>query len=438
MKYSLPFCCVLLLAGCASAPPASQASTPSESSRTAAKTETQTTANNPAAAKPTAAQSAAQSRREFRRWVARFRADAAGQGIDKATLDHGLGQAELLPRVIELDNRQPEFTRAVWEYLDTAVSDTRIANGRAKLAANREAADTAAERYGVPAEILVAIWGIESNYGSNFGSFETIDALATLGYDGRREAFARRELLAALQILQAGDIDRERMQGSWAGGMGHTQFLPSSFQAYAVDADGDGRRDIWGSIADVMASTANYLARANWQPGEPWGVEVRLPESFDYARASMGTRLASGEWAALGVRPVNSRRLPEMDDASVLTPAGARGPAFLVGQNFRSILRYNNSTSYALAVGHLSDRIAGGPPIAAGWPRGLAALSRSQIKQLQQRLNERGFDAGTPDGLAGPNTRKALRAYQRSQGWVADGYPTFAILESLKPEAPSR
>jgi lytic murein transglycosylase len=283
---------------------------------------------------------------------------------------------------------------------------------------------------------VVAIWGIESNYGNNYGDIPTIDALATLGFDGRREDWARGQLLAALKILRSGDIDRAHMVGSWAGAMGQTQFLPSVFMTYAVDADGDGRRDIWGSMADVVASTANFLARSGWRAGEPWGIEVRLPPEFDPARADAELRQSSAQWAAEGVRTMDGAALPELADAAILLPAGARGPAFLVGANFRAILRYNNSTSYALAVGLLSQRLNDGASSGAGvqapWPRDLAALTRSQMMALQTALNERGFASGTPDGMMGPATRAGLRRYQRSIGLPADGYPTLDLLQRLQ------
>ena len=272
---------------------------------------------------------------------------------------------------------------------------------------------------------------MESNYGSNYGSTPTIDALATLGFDGRREGFARRELMAALRILDKGDIDRTRMVGSWAGAMGQTQFLPSSFLAYAVDADADGRRDIWGSMADVMASTANYLARSGWTTGETWGTEATLPPGFDPSRADPAVRQSTALWAAEGVRAAGGQALPPLAEASIFLPAGARGPAFVVGANFRTILRYNNSTSYALAVGLLAQRLGGGAGVQAAWPRDLVPLSRSQVLSLQTLLNSRGFDTGAPDGLLGPATRDGIRRYQRSAGLPADGYPTGELLNRL-------
>ena len=367
----------------------------------------------------------------FNAWLSQFRREARTEGISEATLSRALDGVRYRPRVIELDRSQPEFVRPIWQYLDSAVSAQRVTQGREKLAEHRETARRMESRYGVPAEVIVAIWGIESNYGGNFGNFSTLEALATLAYDGRRSDFARGELLAALRIIDAGDIAPDRMIGSWAGAMGHTQFIPSSFEAYAVDGDGDGRRDIWGSIPDVMASTANYLDRAGWQPGQPWGVEVELEEGFDYAQAELSNRRSTREWSAQGVRPIGDATLPEFEAASVLVPAGARGPAFLVGPNYRAILRYNNATSYALAVGTLADEIAGRDGVLAGWPRGEQPLSRDQVREMQRALNERGFEVGAPDGIMGPNTRRGLRAYQQSTGAVPDGFPTRRLLERL-------
>jgi membrane-bound lytic murein transglycosylase B len=368
---------------------------------------------------------------DFAHWVTGFRAGAQSAGIDAATLRVAFDDVHYLPRVVELDRAQPEFTRTVWDYLDGAVTPQRVVQGQDKRLQFRGELDAAAVRYGVPPSIVVAIWGIESNYGGNYGDIPTIDALATLGFEGRREDWARAQLLTALKILQSGDIDRAHMIGSWAGAMGQTQFLPSVFLAYAVDADGDGRRDIWGSMPDVVASTANFLARSGWRAQQPWGVEVQLPPGFDCGRADAQVQASSAAWSAEGVRTMDGAALPDFADGSILLPAGARGPAFLVGPNFRAILRYNNSTSYALAVGLLAQRIDDGPGVQAPWPRELAALTRSQLIALQTALNQRGFAAGAPDGMLGPATQQGLRRYQRSVGLPADGYPTLDLLDHL-------
>jgi membrane-bound lytic murein transglycosylase B len=379
-----------------------------------------------------AATGEAEVQQAFASWVANFRTTARSTGIDEATLNAAFGDVHYLPRIVELDRAQPEFTRTAWDYLDGAVTPGRINQGQEKLRQFRAEADAATARHGVPPAVVVAIWGIESNFGGNYGDIPTIDALATLGFEGRREQWARGQLLAALKIIQNGDIDPAHMVGSWAGAMGQTQFLPSNFLAYAQDADGDGRRDIWGSMADVMASTANFLARSGWQAGQPWGTEVQLPPGFDVGRADVEKRTSS-EWANEGVRAIDGAKpLPEFTQATVILPAGARGPAFLVGPNFHAILRYNNSVHYALAVSLLAQRLDGGPGVQSPWPRDLPALTRSQLLALQTALNERGFASGTPDGLMGPATRDGLRRYQRSIGLPADGYPTQELLQRLQ------
>lgn len=368
----------------------------------------------------------------FAKWVENFRAYARQQGIDEATLHAALDTVKLRPRAVESDRAQPEFTRPIWDYLEAVVSPQRVANGQQKLKQYQAEADAAEARFGVPTNILVAVWGIESNYGLNYGDIPVVDALATLGFEGRREAWAKGELLDALRILQKGDIDRAHMIGSWAGAMGQTQFMPSSFMRFAVDGDGDGRRDIWGSMADVLASTANFLARSGWQPNEPWGLEVKLPPGFDAMRADASVRQTSAQWAADGVRSMDGSPLPDMQDAAILLPAGVRGPAFLVGRNYRTVLRYNNSMSYALTVCLLAQRIGGGPGVQGAWPRDQKALSRTDILALQEALNRRGFDSGKPDGQVGPATRQALRLYQQSVGVPADGYPTVELLQRLQ------
>ena len=408
---------IVALAGCTSAP----------------LVDTQAPVPSPASVSPTPTLSDEPDHsQQFARWVADFSTRARAAGIDEATLHSAFDNVRFLPRLIELDQAQPEFTRTVGDYLGNALSAQRIARGQDKLQQLRPVADPLAARYGVPTETLFAIWGMESNFGSFVGDIPTIDALATLGFEGRREAWAQGQLLAALKILQNRDIDRAQMIGSWAGAMGQTQFLPSNFLAYAVDADGDGRRDIWDSLPDVMASTANFLARSGWQTGQPWGLEVRLPPGFDYARADADVRQPASLWADEGVQSMDGTPLPALPDSAILLPASARGPAFLVGANFRTILRYNNSTSYALAVSLLAQRLAGGPAVQAPWPRDLQLLSRSQLLPLQTALNARGFDTGTPDGMTGPATQRGIRQYQRSLGLPADGYPTLELLERVR------
>lgn len=429
--FIVPLLC-LAASACASNPVASS-STPGQVadwSRSAS-----STSSDMRLSQPPQSSDSVQDSHGFDAWIADFRRRARARGVAADVLDDAFDAAEFQPRIVELDRRQPEFSRAIWSYLDSAVSDARISQGRGKLAGHDAIGRAVEQRYGVPRTIIGAIWGVESNYGSNFGSFETIDALATLGYDGRRTRFAEEQLYAALEILKNGDIDRDRMRGSWAGAMGHTQFIPTSFNAYAVDEDGDGRRDIWGSIADVMGSTANYLKSNGWQRGSTWGREVVLPPNFDYAQAELDTRRSTATWRSAGVRAVDSRGLPSYESASIIAPAGAHGPAFLVGPNFRVILRYNNATSYALAVGLLSDRLAGQPGVFGDWPRTLASLSHTEIKDMQRALNDLGYGTGTPDGIMGPNTRSGLRAFQRANGMTADGYPTHDLLRQIRATA---
>ncbi|MEJ6001668.1 lytic murein transglycosylase [Paucibacter soli] len=377
-----------------------------------------------------------------RAWAQAFGAEARAAGIGDAVIDAAFQDLQCQPRVLALDRSQPEFSRQIWSYLDTAVSAARVKRGLARMAepATRAALDRASAGSGVPAAVLAAFWGLESDFGRDSGSISVIDALVTLAVDGRREAMARRELLAALRILQAGDADRGRLVGSWAGAMGQTQFMPSNFLSDALDADGDGRRDLWASLPDVMASTANYLERRGWRADEPWGQELILPEGFDPARADASLQQSSAAWAAEGLRPTDPAAigLSPMAQAWVLQPAGSRGPAFLVGHNWRVIRRYNASDSYALAIGLLSERLAGrSEGVHAAWPRELQALSRTQLQTLQRALAEQGFAPGPADGVFGPVSRAALRAWQQREGLPVDGFPTLELLQRLWPGEPA-
>jgi membrane-bound lytic murein transglycosylase B len=367
------------------------------------------------------------------RWVAAFRPRALAAGITPATFARAARTIHLRPEIVARDRNQAEFSTTLWDYLDRAVSDSRIANGQAALQRHAEVLERIEARFGVEKEVVVAVWGMETNYGGFRGTTPILSALATLAHDGRRGRFFERQLIDALRIVQAGDVAPEAMTGSWAGAMGHTQFMPTSYLAYAVDFTGDGRRDIWSEDpTDALASTAAYLREFGWISGMPWGVEVTLPAGFDHGQARGDVTRMPSEWAALGVRGRDGRPVRDHGAASVLLPAGARGPAFLVFRNFDVIKRYNAATSYAMGVGHLSDRIAGAPDFSAPWPRGDRALTRSERKELQRLLTARGFDTGGVDGRLGPNSLRALRAYQRSVGLPADGYAHGALLDRLR------
>ena len=368
----------------------------------------------------------------FSEWRDAFRSEAMANGISADTFERAFAGIEPDPSVVEADRSQPEFTRPVWQYLEGAISTQRVRNGQ-RLLGEHAATLTAIEaRYGVDREALVAIWGLESSFGQIMGEKSVIRSLATLAHEGRRPAFAQSQLLAALEILQRGDVTPARMRGSWAGAMGQTQFIPTTYNTHAVDFDGDGRRDIWSSAADALASAAHYLQASGWKSNQPWGFEVQLPAKFDYALADNSIRKPLAEWRQLGVLG-----LPAAQDdasASLLLPAGHRGPAFLVLDNFRAILRYNNSSSYALAIGLLSERFQGKGQVAGSWPIGEQPLSRSERMELQERLVGSGFDPGTPDGIIGANTRKAIRSFQQQLGWPADGHPTQELLGRLRAQ----
>jgi membrane-bound lytic murein transglycosylase B len=371
----------------------------------------------------------------FRAFVQSFRAEAIEAGIPAELYDRAMAGISLNPRVEQLNNSQPEFVRPVWDYLDSAVNDTRVARGRDMMGAYAPLFSRLYEAYGVPTEVLTAIWGMETSYGQVLGSFNLFEALATLAYDGPRAAFGRRQLIAALRIAQTEDRDPASMTGSWAGAFGLTQFIPTTFLERAVDGDGDGKRDLWNSPADALASTANYLRLSGWRTGEPWGTEVLLPTDFSYEKADPDIRLPNHEWAQLGVRKANGEPLSESTEPSaVFLPAGARGPAFLLNENFFAILKYNLATSYALAVSVLSDRLKGAPGVSAAWPRGESMLNARQRMTLQEGLTTLGYDTGGLDGVLGRRTRQAIRDYQKARGLPADGYATASLLTRILNE----
>ena len=365
----------------------------------------------------------------FQTWVASFRPRALAAGISPQVFDGAMGQAHFMPSLIALDRKQSEFSKPIWDYLDGAIG-TRVGTGRSKAAQYASTLAAIEARYGVPREIVLAVWGMESNFGAGRGSTPIVPALATLAYDGRRGEFFAGELVAALRIIQAGDVDSAHMVGSWAGAMGHTQFMPSSFLSHAVDFNGDGRRDIWSDDpTDALASTAHYLRQNGWQPGQPWGAEVILPSGFDYNQVSKSVEKSGSQWTAMGVRTASGRPVPS---GAIIAPAGARGPAFLITQNFRAILKYNASDSYALAVSFLGDAIAGRPGIQGAWPRGDRTLSNSEKAEIQRLLMARGFDTGGADGKLGAKSVEAVKGFQRSRGMVPDGYADANLLALLR------
>ncbi|MCB1332459.1 MAG: lytic murein transglycosylase [Roseivivax sp.] len=369
----------------------------------------------------------------FDRWIAGFRGRALKAGISAAVFDRAFRTVRYDPEVIEKDRRQSEFTKGVGEYLESAASDSRVSNGKQALRQQRRTLDRIEAHYGVDRDVVVAIWGMESAYGARRGDKPVIAALATLAYDGRRGRFFEQQLVAALKILQRGDTTSEKMTGSWAGAMGHTQFIPTSYQALAVDFTGDGRRDIWSDDpTDALASTANYLAKSGWRRGQPWGVEVRLPRDFDYALAGRKTKKMPSDWARLGVTGTDGRAVPDHGSASVLLPAGGQGPAFLIFRNFDVIARYNNAEAYVIGVGHLSDRITGGPRVQAAWPKDDRGLTRAERMEMQRLLTARGFNTGGIDGRVGPMTAAAIRAFQKTAGMAPDGFPSLALLKKLR------
>ncbi len=353
-------------------------------------------------------------------------------GISRRLYWRAMRDLTPLPRILERQRRQPEFSTPVWRYIEKRVTDARIRKGRALLKKHGGLLSRIERRFGVDRHVVLAIWGMETNYGAYKGRESVIRALATLAFTGRRQKYGRTQLVAALKILQAGDIALKDMTGSWAGAMGHTQFIPTTYLGYAVDFDGDGRRDIWHSIPDALASTANYLKKRGWQRGVPWGFEVRLPRNFDWRLVGRRHARSIAAWERLGVRPARGRFYARHARAWILLPAGHKGPAFLVTGNFRAILGYNASHAYALAVGHLADRIAGAGPLVAAWPVRDRLLTRAERIELQKMLAREGLYRGAFEGHIGPRTREAVRRYQAAAGIPPDGYVNRALLEHLR------
>jgi lytic murein transglycosylase len=392
----------------------------------------------PAGAAPTAVSPVSASPSPaFSACLDRLRADAVARGVPAAAADRHLSGFDRDPSVLEALDFQPEFRTPIWDYLAGLVDDERIADGREMLERWADALAVIEARHGVDRHVVVAVWGVETDYGRAVGRRPIVRSLATLSCEGRRQAFFRGQLFAALRILADGHVDPERFNGSWAGAFGHTQFMPTTFLESAVDFDGDGRRDVVGTIPDALASTAHYLKRAGWRPGEPWGWEVRLPPGFDAARAGRTQRKPLDDWAARGVRRVDGAPLPaSASPAAVLLPAGPAGPAFLVRRNFDALYAYNAAETYAIAIAHLSDRLRGGGRFAASWPTDDPGLSRAQRREVQRLLLARGHAIGEVDGMIGSVTRGAIRDEQARLGLQPDGRAGTKLLEALRRDAP--
>lgn len=380
---------------------------------------------------------ASASEARYQRFVESFWATAKRAGISRDTYDAAFKGLTPDPDVVKKNAHQPEFVLSASYYLALTVTDTRIRIGKEKLEQYKEALDGIEKKYGVDRHVLAAIWGMETNFGQIMGDKNVIQALSTLGYAGRRQRFGRSELLAALKMLERGYVTPDRIMGSWAGALGHTQLLPSNYLKFAVDFNGDGKRDIWDTPPDALASTANYLARAGWKAGQTWGYEVVLPKGFNTRLEGRGRARDIKRWAALGVKRPGGQDFPRPGDRAYLyLPAGAKGPAFLLLNNFRVIMRYNNAHKYALAVGHISDRLRGLDAFTQPWPDGVRALEEQERFELQRLLAGKGYELGEIDGVLGSKTRAAIRAFQKERKLkTTDGFPTPQVLELLRKGA---
>lgn len=372
---------------------------------------------------------------DFDACLAGIQDSARDRGLDPWIVDELIPSLEQQTRVIDLDRSQPEFVRTFAQYLGARVTDKRVARGRALYNKERVFLAQLTRQYGIPGHYLVAFWGLETNFGSYLGNTPTLDSLATLACDQRRSQFFTSELLTALELVQRDGLEPAQMKGSWAGAMGHTQFMPSTYQRAAVDGDGDGRIDLWGSSRDALASGANYLNQLGWERGLRWGREVTLPQNVDWTRVGLKTQAPLRSWAEQGLVRADGASLPASDiDASLLVPAGHRGPAFLVYENFRVIMGWNRSEFYAISVGHLADRIAGGGRLVRPPPE-QTGLTRDAVRAMQQQLQDQGIDVGSIDGILGPGTRRAISQFQAGAGLVADGYPDADTRAALEAQA---
>lgn len=371
-------------------------------------------------------------------FIAKFWADARSGNLSWDMLTLAFGGFTTDPDVLDRARNQPEVVMPVKDYVERRVSPTRIESGRLKIAEWQVAVDSIEKKYGVPAEMLVAIWGIESNFGRSMGDKNVIGSLATLTKAGYRSDYFGGELTAALEILRDGTIDKTKMVGSWAGAMGQIQFMPSSYLAYAVDHDGDGRKDIWNSVPDSLASTANYLKKSGWRPASDWGYEVKIPQGFDFAAAWKKKSMTLSDWAKLGLVRADGEPFPRpAEKARFYLPSGGAGPAFLVLKNFDVIKRYNNADSYALAVAHLADRIAGKEAFIGAWPEDVVPLSKRERQELEELIAALGLKPGKPAGNSSHITRLAIIKFQKKEGLLADGHPSRALLQRLRDASPA-
>ena len=373
---------------------------------------------------------ATEARADFNAFVNSLWPEAQAAGVSRATFQSALSGVTPDPSVVKQTKAQSEFIKPIWEYVSGAVTGTRVNRGAQMANAHAGVIGAIEARYGVPRQAFMGIWGMETSYGSFFGGHSVIRALATLAYIRYRDDFFRKELIIALQILQQGHVDAAEMRGSWAGAMGHTQFMPSSFMKFAVDYTGDGHKDIWGSVPDALASTANYLKQHGWVSGLPWAVEVALPEGLDLKQA-LGTKSFSA-FSGLGLRRADGRGMPSGGQATLFLPAGIKGPKLLITENFKVIKAYNSSDAYAIGVGVLGDVIYGGSGIQAAWPRGDKRLSKAEGVEVQRLLNRRGLYNGKYDGRFGELGRAGVTQFQLSAGMIPDGYATPAVLAKLK------
>ncbi len=370
------------------------------------------------------------ARADFNSCAAGLRAEAARQGVGANTLAAAFDGLQADDSVLKFQTNQPEFKTPVWDYLATLVDDERVADGRAAMAANASALRTAEERYGVDRHIVAAFWGVESNFGTQMGKRSLVRSLATLACEGERAGYFKGELMATLKIADHGDVPLDKLNGSWAGAFGQTQFMPSTFLRLAVDLDGDGHRDIVDSAGDALGSTANFLRKAGWTTGLSWGFEVQLPDGYS-GPSGRKAKQPMSSWAGRGIRRIDGGDLGS-GSAGLLLPAGPNGPAFLVTRNFDVIYSYNPSESYALAIAILAQRLAGGPGIQTPWPTGDAGLARADLRKIQTLLSQKGYDIGEADGAIGEKSRQAIADFESKNGMPADGRPSRKVLEMLE------